>query len=180
MDRNLLSLLTGVLTLSGLMTQIAAQQPAAPRKDNAATAAAASAEEQGRVTRARDLLGMELVLQSGETYGMIDDLMINKKSGQIEFVLVATEDDAKELYPLPWKTLALYRGDDPQDQYLIIGMDRQRFEQAPTIVRQQWPAMTYTQWNTFVPQVTTYYRDVRPVEARAIRRAARAARRALD
>jgi hypothetical protein len=156
----------------GANRQPAASQPAASQ--------AAKAEEQGRVTRIRDLLGLEVVNEAGESYGMIDDMLLNKTSGQIEFVLVAQEENSRELHPLPWRTLTLYRGESPEDQYVILGLPREQFQKAPTITRQQWPTMTVTQWNTLAPEVTAFYRPVRPAEARAVRRAARAARRVLD
>jgi len=153
----------------------AAKAPAQNPPD--ATAAATNAEQQGRVGRVQDLLGSDVVTQNGETFGTVDDIMINKKTGHVEFVLVATEQDSKDLFPIPWKTLAWYQGEDPKDQYLIIALTPQKFEQAPTIARQQWTGMTYSQWNTVVPQVSTFYGPVRPAEARAIRRAARTAGR---
>jgi sporulation protein YlmC with PRC-barrel domain len=153
------------------------QEP--PRPDAGAKAATA-AEQTGRVTRARDLIGLEVLSQGGESYGMIDDLMIDKRTGQVEFILVETGKDSEELYPMPWKTVALYQGEDAQDQYVIVNMQKEQFSKAPTIVRQQWPAMTYTQWNTFVPQVTSYYGRIPRAEARAIRKTARAVKRAVD
>jgi sporulation protein YlmC with PRC-barrel domain len=141
---------------------------------------AEQAEQEGRVTRLRDLLGLEVISENGESYGEIEDLMLNKRTGQIEYALVAAEKDGQALYPLPWKTLTLYQGSDPKDQYVILGVERELFEKAPTVARQQWPTMTYSQWNAYVPQVTAYYKTSRPAEARAIRRAARAVRRAMD
>jgi len=173
-----LSTLVAALAMLALAQAQAQEQPAARQQDRTA-AAANRAEQQGRVTRLRDLIGMEVVLENGDSFGIVDDLMVNR-SGQIEYALVETEEESKELYPLPWKTLAWYRGQEAEDQYLIIGMNKERVEKAPTVVRTQWPTMTYTQWNTFVPQVTTFYGPVRPVEARAIRKAARTARRVLD
>ena len=152
--------------------QEAVRQPAAT--------GAANAERDGRVTRVRDLLGLEVLNEQGESYGMIDDLLMNKTSGQIEFILVSAEKDSKELYPLPWKAVTLYQGATAEEQYVILGMEKEKFVKAPTIARQQWPTMTYSQWNAYVPQVTTYYGGVRPAEARAIRRTARAVRRAVD
>ncbi|HET6426129.1 MAG TPA: PRC-barrel domain-containing protein, partial [Planctomycetaceae bacterium] len=141
---------------------------------------AASAEKTGRVTRVKELLNLEVINEQGESYGIIEDLMLNKSTGQVEYILVSTEKDSAELYPLPWRTVTLYQGNDAKDQYVILGMPKEQFSKAPTITRQQLPTITYSQWNTYVPKVTTYYGQVRPAEARAIRRAERAVRRALD
>lgn len=168
------ALLTAATLIGGLNFAFAQQAVAQP----AAKPDAARAEQEGRVTRIKDLLGLEVLNEGGESYGMIEDLLLNKSTGQIEFLLVAPEKNSKELYPLPWKTVTLYQTES--DQYVILGMQEEQFAKAPTIMRTQLPTMTYTQWNTVGPQVTAYYGPVRPVEARAIRRAARAVRRAVD
>ncbi|MDZ4686277.1 MAG: PRC-barrel domain-containing protein [Planctomycetaceae bacterium] len=144
------------------------------------SANAATAEKDGRVTRVKELLGLEVVNEAGESYGLIDDLLLNKTSGQIEFVLVSAEKESEELYPLPWKALTLYQGQNADDQYVILGMQREQFVKAPTITRQAYPTLTYSQWNAYVPKVTAYYGPVRPAEARAVRRTTRAVRRAID
>jgi sporulation protein YlmC with PRC-barrel domain len=150
------------------------------QKPDATAAAATSAEQTGRVTRVKELIGLEVINEAGEAYGTIEDLMVNKTSGQIEFILVAPEKDSKELYPMPWRTVTLYQGNDAKDQYVILGMPKEQFSKAPTIMREQLPTYTNSQWNTYVPRVTTFYGPIRPAEARAIRRTERAIRRALD
>lgn len=140
----------------------------------------APGEASGRVTRVRDVLGLEVLSEDGESYGTVEDLTLDKKTGQIEYVVIAPNKDSQELYPLPWQSLTLYQGDKQDDQYLILGMKREQFTKAPTITRTQWPAMTTTQWSAYVPRVTTYYGEVRQVPPRVIRRTERAIRRAVD
>lgn len=154
------------------------RQPSGRNAD--ATQEATAAEQQGRVARVSELVGMDVVTENGDSLGTIEDLMIDKRTGQIEYVLAAASKDSESLSPLPWKTLSWYQGDDPKDQYLILGMQREQFEKAPVVYRQQWPTMTYPQWNTVLPQVTDFYRPIRPAETRAVRRATRAIRRAQD
>ncbi|MBI1345587.1 hypothetical protein GC163_04795 [bacterium] len=172
--------LAAVALIVTAATQLNAQQVTA-RKPDTSSASASAAEQTGRVTRVRELLGLEILNEAGESYGVIDDLLLNKTSGQVEYVLVAPEKDSRELYPMPWKSLALYQGENADDQYVVVGMEREQFVKAPTITRQELPTMTYTQWNAYVPQVTSYYGPInRPAEVRAIRRATRAIRRAVD
>jgi len=168
-----LSLLTAALlaVATYASAQEAVRQPAG---------GAAAAEKEGRVTRVKELIGLEVLNEQGESYGLIDDLLLNKKSGQVEYLLVSAEKDSQELYPLPWKAATLYQGENADEQYVILGMEKEKFIKAPTIQRQMVPTLTYSQWNSYVPRVTTYYGNVRPAEARAIRRTARAVRRAVD
>jgi len=176
MSHGTLFSLTAALLIA-VASPLAAQEVV--RKPDA-SANAASAEKEGRVTRVKELIGLEVVNEAGESYGMIEDLLLNKTSGQIEFVLVASEKESEELYPLPWKALTLYQGQTADDQYVILGMQREQFVKAPTITRQAYPTLTYSQWNAYVPKVTAFYGPVRPAEARAVRRANRAVRRAID
>ena len=145
-----------------------------------APAAQVAAPTHGRVTRARDIVGLDVVSATGENYGMIDDLVINPRSGQIEYIMVTESKEGKDLRPIPWQAITLFRGEGEDEQYVILGVERERFLKSPTIVRTELPTMTYQQWNEYTPQVTTYYKSTTPAEARAVRRAARAIRRAAD
>ncbi len=174
--KNLSCFAIAVTMACALATDLKAQEAGQPAVQEAPKAVADT-----HVTRIRDLIGLEVLNQEGESYGVIYDMLVNRQSGQIEFVLVETEKDGEALYPLPWATVTIYRGETDEDRYVILGMPREQFLKAPTVTRQVWPTMTATQWNTYVPQVTAYYGPVRRVEApRAVRRAVRAVRRAVD
>lgn len=168
----LIASVAGVNSFQCIDAQEAARKPE--------SAAAVAAEKTGRVTRVSELLNLEVLNEAGESYGIIEDLMLNKTTGQVEFILVSAEKNSAELYPLPWRTVTLYQGTDAKDQYVILGMPREQFIKAPTITREQLPTITYLQWNAYVPKVTTFYGQVRPAEARAIRSTERAIRRSLD
>jgi len=161
-------------------TQPAPVQEAAPAaqqnagQQDANVQAAESAEQQGRVGRVQDLIGMPIVGQNGQPFGTVDDLMVDKRTGQIAYALVAQDKNSPTLYPVPWRAVAWTQ--DNQGQFLAIAIKPEQIQQAPTVARQQWPTMTYTQWNTVAPRVTTFYAPIVPGEARAIRRTARAMR----
>jgi sporulation protein YlmC with PRC-barrel domain len=182
MIRTFVIALTGLtLAQSAAFSQQSSQEPVPQQQvQPAAPSPTVPGEAAGRVSRIRDVLGLEVVSEKGESFGVVDDLTFDKQTGQIEYALIAPEDNSRDLYPMPWKAISIYQGEDPQDHYLIVALDQDRFQKAPTITREQWPTMTYTQWNTYVPRVTTYYGEVRAIPPRAVRRAARAVRRVLD
>ncbi len=122
-------------------------------------------------TRVSDFLGTEIVLESGDSLGQVKDLVISNSTGSIQYVIVSGENG--ELRAIPWKTLALYQGSDVKDRYFILGMEKERYYKAPVIPQQQWTNFSYPTWSTYVPQVNTYYNDVRPVRPSAVRRADR-------
>ena len=140
-------------------------------KDRVVEERAPSTDKAENTTRASEILDMELVLENGEVLGVVKDLALDNRSGQVQYVVVATDDG--DYRAVPWKTLALYQGESAKDRYFILGMEQERFEKAPAIPKQEWQNYSTANWSTYVPQVNKYYSDVRPVRAAAVRRADR-------
>ena len=89
----------------------AAQPQAQPRiqqretqkvPEQAAPAQDAQQQDDGRSVRASQLLGMELVLEDGNSQGKISDLIIDNQSGQVAYMIVETDQDYR---PVPWKAV---------------------------------------------------------------------------
>jgi sporulation protein YlmC with PRC-barrel domain len=186
-------------------TQVEVQQQAPVQREsrklpeNSAPPAASQQQDDGRSVRATELIGTDLVLENGDSMGRVNDLIIDNRNGQVAYVIVETDQDYR---PIPWKALAMHSGEQADDRYLMIGMEKDRFLQGPAIQRTEWQTYTtpqwYTQWQTFQPRVTQFYSNVntripndfrRPVNAtnrevnaanRTIDRAERKANRKLD
>ena len=156
--------LTVAMSASMSLAQDAVKPPITVRKSQApavqresqkvpevAPAAPAASNQQGedsRTTRVSDLLGTDLVLEDGNSLGKVSDLIIDNRNGSVAYVIVETDQDYR---PVPWKALAMYQG-QPQaqvegqaanqsnvtDQYFVIGMDRDRFMQSPSISRNDY------------------------------------------
>ncbi len=124
-------------------------------------AAPQSQQDDGRTTRASALMGTDLVLENGDTLGRINDLVIDNMNGQVAYVIVETDQDYR---PVPWKTLVMHNGEQADDNYFVIGMEREKFMQGPAIQRTEWQSYTapqwQTQWQTFQPRVTKFYANV--------------------
>jgi sporulation protein YlmC with PRC-barrel domain len=142
-------------------------------KPGAVVESTAASQESGRIIRATQLIGLQILNENGESLGNVEDFVIDNRNAQVQYVILKTADDTDKYHTLPYKTLSLYQGEDPKDVYFIAPVPRERLVKGPTIVREQWPTMTYTQWQTFVPQVNRYYETVKPIPPRAIRRANR-------
>ncbi len=146
-------------------TPIVAQGVQAEQKQNNATE-----------TRVSELLQTEIVLENGDSLGQVKDLVISNATGAVQYVIVSSENN--ELRAIPWKTLALYQGSDAKERYFILGMEKERYYKSPAIPQQEWVNFTYPTWSTYVPQVNSYYNDVRAVRPSAVRRADRRVDRA--
>ena len=119
-------------------------------------------------TRASDLLGMELVVEKGNVLGTVKDFVMDNRTGHVQYVVVETEEG--DYRGIPWKTLALYQGDNAKDRYFILGMEPEKFEKAPAIPKKEWQNYSTKAWSTYVPEVNQYYSDVRPARPAAVRR----------
>lgn len=130
----------------------------------------ASSVDESRSTRSSELMGTELVIENGESLGKVADLIIDNRSGSVSHVVVETD---QEYRAVPWKTLALYQGEDPADRYFIIGMERPQFMEVPAITHQEYQTYTYPQWQQYLPGTVKFYTNVRPAQPAAVRQANR-------
>jgi sporulation protein YlmC with PRC-barrel domain len=134
--------------------------------------AQAGAEVDGANTmRSSELMGTEIVLQNGDSLGQVADLVIDSSSGKVTHVVVETEEQFRAI---PYRTLSMFQGEEQKDRYFILGMERDRFLEAPHITHEQWQTFSAPQWRTYVPQVTKFYTNVEPVAPGPVRRADRA------
>jgi sporulation protein YlmC with PRC-barrel domain len=137
---------------------------------NARPGAEAEADNANTV-RSSELMGTEIVLQDGDSLGQVADLIINSGSGQVTHVVVETE---QQFRAIPYRTLSMFQGEEAKDRYFILGMERDRFLEAPAIPHEQWQTFSAPQWRTYAPSVTKFYTNVEPVAPGPVRRADRA------
>jgi sporulation protein YlmC with PRC-barrel domain len=121
--------------------------------------------------RASELLGMELVLQDGSSPGKIADLVIENRNGQVSHIVVETDGDYRAI---PYKTVTMEGADQPENRYVVLGVDQTRFVESPAIPQAEWRTYTPAQWHTYAPTVTQFYSNVEAVRPGEVRRADRA------
>ena len=96
--------------------------------------------------------GTKVYNEAGEKFGSIDDLMIDKQSGQVRYAVLEFGGFlgmATDRYPLPWSVL---RYDEAQDGY-VVPLDKAKLEEAPRYAESDVPAYT-TDYNK---RVDSYY-----------------------
>jgi sporulation protein YlmC with PRC-barrel domain len=135
--------------------------------------AAADVDAAGTI-RASELMGTELVLQDGSSSGKIADFVIDQQRAQITYLVVETDGQYRAV---PYSTISLNQGEQPEDRYVVLGVEPQRFLEAPAIPQDQWRTYTSAQWRTYVPTVTKFYSNVQRVTPGEVRRADRAINR---
>ena len=148
-----------------------AQAPAQPRVQpreaqkvpEQAPVAQDQGQDDGRSVKASQIMGMELVLEDGNTLGKINDLIIDNQSGQVAYMIVETDQDYR---PVPWKAVVMQNDQQQNDHYFVLGMNRDKFMQSPAIPRQEWqtystaPAQWNTYWTGAQPRVNQFYTGV--------------------
>jgi sporulation protein YlmC with PRC-barrel domain len=89
---------------------------------------------------------------AGEKLGSIDDLMIDKRSGQIRYAVMEFGGFlgmGTDRYPIPWNML---KYDEDKNGYMVP-LDKARLEKAPKYSDEAPPAYD----RTYSERVNTYY-----------------------
>ena len=83
------------------------------------------------------VMGANLVLQDGATFGRVEDFVITD-GGCIDYVVVSYES---KYVLVPW-TVTTWSG----DRAIRVNITRDRFRDVPTFTRDQWPNLQDTQY----------------------------------
>lgn len=93
------------------------------------------------VISASDVEGTKVYNTAGEKLGSIDDLVIDKLSGQVRYAVLEFGGFlgvGTDRYPLPWSML---KYDTSQDGY-VVPLDKATLERAPRYAKDDVPAYT--------------------------------------
>lgn len=93
----------------------------------------------GSAIAASKVKGTKVYNLQGDKLGSIDDVIIDKRSGQVRYAALEFGGFlgmGTDLYPVPWSTL---RYDVDQDGY-VINIDKAQLEGAPRHSGSAWPS----------------------------------------
>jgi len=96
--------------------------------------------------------GTKVYNEAGDKLGSIDDLMIDKRSGQVRYAVLEFGGFlgmGADRYPLPWETL---RYDTDKGGY-VVPLDKERLKNAPRYPQDEVPDYT----NDYARRVHNYY-----------------------
>jgi sporulation protein YlmC with PRC-barrel domain len=110
---------------------------------------------------AATLIGDTVVNSSGEDLGKIEAIMLDVTSGRIAYAVLSFGGflgmGAKH-FAIPWSALTL----DAGERRFILGVSKDRLQNAPGFDKEHWPSMADRTWATEVHayyNVTPYWDD---------------------
>jgi len=92
---------------------------------------------------------------AGEKLGSIDDLMIDKVSGQIRYAVMEFGGFlgmGTDRYPIPWKMMQY----SPDQGGYIIPLNKERLQRAPKYSKNETPPYD----STYGSRIDSYYQDL--------------------
>lgn len=96
--------------------------------------------------------GTSVYNAAGDKLGSVDDLIIDKRSGQVRYAVLEFGGFlgmGSDRYPMPWNMLTY----DTDKEGYVVPLDKARIESAPRYSEDSMPAYT----SDYVKQVNGYY-----------------------
>jgi len=94
-------------------------------------------------------IGRPVRNSAGATIGKIEDAVVNPDSGAVTFGILSSEGwigIGNRLVAVPWNLL----GFSPNRDYVLLNVDKNVLEKAPTFDRTQWPDVSDAAWRSRV------------------------------
>jgi sporulation protein YlmC with PRC-barrel domain len=88
---------------------------------------------------------------AGENLGKIEDFVIDPVTGDIQYAIIHFD----KLFVVPWTFLNI----SPSRDYVLLSIDKEKLERAPSFNRDHWPNMSDPVWRR---SIHDYYGDVAP------------------
>jgi sporulation protein YlmC with PRC-barrel domain len=98
---------------------------------------------------------------AGEDLGKIEDLVIDPRSGNIDYAILSfggVLGMGNKLFPIPWSAISIA----PSRDYSIVDIDKESLRRAPSFERDVWPDLADSSWRT---RIHNHYGHLRPVPA---------------
>lgn len=100
-----------------------------------------------------ELRGRRVTNYDFENLGRVEDLMLDSRSGNVEYAVLSFNGLAgneEKLYPVPLRALTV----DARDGYITLNADREMIRHAPGFERNQWPDTGDPRWRS---GIRSYY-----------------------
>jgi len=133
------------------------QQPPGQGAQTRQPGAQAGAYGQLKLVRASDVLGANIEDMRNQELGEVDDLVITTDRGRVAYASLTTGGVlgmGEDLRAVPWQALNVPQASLEQEPRMVLDIDKDRLEQAPSFSRQDWPNLADQQW---ARQVHAFY-----------------------
>jgi sporulation protein YlmC with PRC-barrel domain len=131
----------------------------------------------GRVSRAKDLIGLRVYNDENEDLGKIEDLAINPSTGRIRYAVLSFGGFlgmGDKLFAVPWDNLTLISkgetsaGTQKQEHY-VLHVDKTSLKNAPGFAKDNWPNFADPKWSTDVDKFYSSQREARRLKTEGTR-----------
>jgi sporulation protein YlmC with PRC-barrel domain len=107
--------------------------------------------------RVTDVIGREIVDTNQDRLGKIANLAVDHDTGQVRYVVIATEDN--RLVPIPWHTVKALRVtkagmETENSKHCTLNISKETLAKAPSFQEGQWPNFADQVW---VSSVDKFY-----------------------
>lgn len=105
------------------------------------------------VVSSDDVIGVSVENPQGEGLGTIEALMLDKLSGQVNYVVLSYGGFlgmGDKLFALPW---SIFSYDQKRDSF-VINMSEERLKNSPGFDKNHWPDMSSREWTS---SIDSYY-----------------------
>src|SRR5262245_30655018 len=102
--------------------------------------------QRGNAWLSSNLVGNPVRNGAGETLGKMEELVVDPSTGNVHFAVLSLSGlGMRERWvAVPWSALAFVPGRD----YVLLDMDKNVLERAPSFTRDQWPDFTDAAWRS--------------------------------
>ncbi|KTC64991.1 PRC-barrel domain-containing protein (plasmid) [Legionella adelaidensis] len=104
-----------------------------------------------------DVIGKSIENPQGESLGEIEELMLDKVAGTVEYVVVSFGGFlglGEKLFAMPWSIFNYNK----ERECFVITVDKEKLENAPGFDRDHWPDISSPTWTA---SINNYY-GIRP------------------
>jgi sporulation protein YlmC with PRC-barrel domain len=101
------------------------------------------------------LTGYKVQNAAGEDLGRIDDLVLDQKTGRVQYAVLAFGGIfgmGNRLVAIPWPSLRL-RNDN---KVFVLNIDKETLQHAPSFDKAHWPDMSLPEWRDKIETYFTY------------------------
>lgn len=105
------------------------------------------------VKASEEVIGIEVKNFSKEKLGEIEEIMLDKVSGRVAYVVLASGGFlglGEKFFAIPWNAINY----DPNEECFILNIDKDRLKNAPGFEKDNWPDMADKSWGR---TVSDYY-----------------------
>jgi sporulation protein YlmC with PRC-barrel domain len=105
------------------------------------------------IVKATNVIGVNVENIQGESLGEIEDLMLDKLEGTVEYVVLSFGGFlglGDKLFAMPWSIFTY----NTKRECFVINLDQKRLENAPGFDRDHWPDISSPTWSS---SINRYY-----------------------